>query len=146
MESSGWLVLAGLEEIRRRPWRHVELEIEQPGGSRVAVFGAKDNGGCGVYMGLERLDRNRLNATNLLRIWLGFRSSFLRERLKTDCVTACVMGGAHLAVRERSWVGVGLCCEGGKMGFGPSGSETYFFFQNRFLFSVFNQIQITFDL
>ena len=49
-------------------------------GSLVALasifFGAKTRGGRGVYMGLERLDRNRLNATNLLQIWLGFRRGF----------------------------------------------------------------------
>lgn len=46
----------GVDEVHRtasfhrRQWRSVELESEQPGGSRAAVIGAKGRGGCGAYV------------------------------------------------------------------------------------------------
>ena len=45
----------------------------------------------------------------MIRVWLGFRESFLRERLKEDDIIACVMGGTHMAATEKNEAGLGCC-------------------------------------
>ena len=76
-------------------------DLEQPGGSRVSVSGAKERGGRGVYMGQRARENREQILTNLIRNRLGFRCCFLAREVEGDDVIAGVIGGTHLAVRER---------------------------------------------
>ena len=64
-------------------------------------MGGKNRGGVGVYIVPNSRENREGNRKKSGWIWLGFRCSFLAREVEGDDVIAGVIGGTHLAVREK---------------------------------------------
>ena len=62
---TGLPCFTGIGENGRWPWWSFDLEYGQPGGSRATIFGAKERGGSGGYVGRNGVCNGGVNRTDL---------------------------------------------------------------------------------